>query len=394
MTEFLENNPQIEDDLQLNLFLMFKTHENIDTFLNKKINSKKLVIQHRYNVIPVLYVKNKSKTLKDLVSNDLIHKIDIDYRCYLSSTSTSEPKTNNIEMDSFLKRKKNRGKGIRIALLDSGIDQKLKKLKESIISKVDITTEPWDDLAGHGTLMASVIADIVPQSEMVDVKIVSRSGLVYASQILLGLEHIFSMQIDILMLGVSSPVPTDGSDVLTTICKMYAEKGVLIVVPSGNFGPELNTIGFAAQIPNSFCIGSMSSKGKISYFSSRASEKPDFYVIGENISSTTSFHGSLGKLHPTNSEKRIISGTSVSAAKFTGILAMIKQANPEYEYEDMNNFIQQLCSESRFLSTEKVNEKLGLKRLNMSPFQKNLLISSLVTLVLGLFGIGSIFLFK
>ena len=394
MTEFLEHNAPIEKETELGLFLIFETQENMNTFLSEKVDLKKFEIKHQYNVIPVVYVKCKYQFLENLESNDLIHKIDIDYRCYLSSTSTRESITNNRDLKSVFMTKQNKGQGIRIALVDSGIDHKLKKIKKPIVSKVDTTSEPWDDLAGHGTLMASVIATIVPQAELVDGKIASRSGLVYASNVLSGLDQIFSMQIDILMLGVSSPAPTDGSDVLTTICKKYVEKGVLVVVPAGNFGPELNTIGFTSQIPDSFCIGSMNSNEKISFFSSRTSDKPDFYVTGENVSSTTSFHGSLGKPHPTNSEKRIISGTSVASAKFTGMLALIKQANPEYSFREMYHFILQLSSKSKYLSEEKVNEKLGFKRPNLSPFKRTLLISSLVTLTLGLFGIGSIFLFR
>ncbi|MHA1453173.1 MAG: S8 family serine peptidase, partial [Promethearchaeota archaeon] len=151
----------------------------MNSFLNKKANLKKINIRYQYNVIPVLYVKIKSQTLKKIESNDLIHKIDIDYRCYLSDNSTGEPIQNNREISSVFQEKNNKGQGIRIALVDSGIEPNLKKLKKSIVSKVDITTEPWDDLAGHGTLMAGVIADIVPKSEFVDVKISSRSGLVY-----------------------------------------------------------------------------------------------------------------------------------------------------------------------------------------------------------------------
>ncbi|MHA1111035.1 MAG: S8 family peptidase [Promethearchaeota archaeon] len=366
----------------------------MNSFLNKKANLKKINIRYQYNVIPVLYVKIKSQTLKKIESNDLIHKIDIDYRCYLSDNSTGEPIQNNREISSVFQEKNNKGQGIRIALVDSGIEPNLKKLKKSIVSKVDITTEPWDDLAGHGTLMAGVIADIVPKSEFVDVKISSRSGLVYASHVLKGLDQLFSIQIDILMLGVSSPVPTDGSDVLTTMLEKYVDKGVLVVVPAGNFGPEANTVGFASQISNSFCIGSLNPNEEVSYFSSRTTEKPDFYVIGENITSTSSFHGILGRLHPTNSEKRIISGTSVAAAKFTGLLATIKQECPDYGYKDLYDFFRQLSSESGFLSKRKINESFGLSKMKRSPFKRALLISSLVTLTLALFGIGSIFLFR
>ncbi len=328
--------------------------------------------------------------MEELVADEFILKIDFDYRCYLSNTSIEIPTTSTKEIRSRISAKNNVSNPIRVALVDSGIDHKLKKLKKAIVSKINITTEPWDDLAGHGTLMASVITDIFPQCQLVDVKITSRSGLVYASNVLSGLDQLITMHLDILMLGISSPIPTDGSDVLSTMCEKYAERGVLIVMPAGNFGPEPNTIGFSAKISNSFCIGSMNSKGNISFFSSRTTEKPDFYVVGENVTTTSLIQGSLGKPHPTHSDLRVLSGTSVAAAKFTGLLAMIKQAYPEYKHKELYDFFVRLSSNSKFLS-EGIIESF---RPKTSTFKRIMLISSITTLILGLFGIGSIFLFK
>ncbi|TFG20529.1 MAG: hypothetical protein EU530_02910 [Promethearchaeota archaeon] len=369
---------------------MFKTHADMKVFLKNENYSKKFRIDSQYTTIPVLHIYAPSNILEDLIADEFIQKIDYDYRCYLSNISIEKPTTRSKEISYRISAKNTISNTIRVALADSGIDHKLKKLKKSIVSKINITTEPWDDLAGHGTLMASVIADIFPHCQLVDVKITSRSGLVYASHVLSGLDQLFTMHIDILMLGISSPIPTDGSDILSTMCKKYVEKGALIVMPAGNFGPEPNTIGFTSQVMKSFCIGSMNSREKISFFSSRATEKPDFYVVGENVTTTSLIQGSLGRPHPTHSDLRVISGTSVAAAKFTGLLARIKQAYPEYEHKELYDYFMRLSSDSKFLS----DGKFESFRPKNSTFKRTLLISSLVTLILGLFGIGSIFLFK
>lgn len=394
LLEFLEKNVSIEENTKLNLFLMFDTHKSRETFLNKKGTSKKYEILNTYKTVPILHVTTTLQPLKDLESNNSIHRIDFNYRCYLSSNPSLDSLPEIKESSSVDRDKVDAEKCVRIAIVDSGIDQKIKKLKKSIVSKVDTTTELWDDLAGHGTLMAGAILDIVPLSELVDVKIATRSGLVYASDVLAGLDELYSMRIDILFLGVSSPVVSDGTDVLSTMCEKYTEKGILVVTPAGNFGPEPNTVGFTSQISKSFCIGSINLNGKESFFSSRTAEKPDFFIMGENIRSTTSTQGTLGKNIPSNSEQRTISGTSIAAARFTGILAVLKNMHPDYGYKEFHDLFLELTHESKYITEEEIQALLESVRLKKSPITRAVLISSLVTLALGLLGIGSIFLVR
>jgi subtilisin family serine protease len=339
-------------------------------------------------------VKTVLGSLKELESNNLIHQTDINFRCYLSCVPATDSLLEKNELIEVKRDKVNTEKGVRIAIVDSGIDKKIKKFKKSIVSKIDVTTELWGDLAGHGTLMAGGILDIAPQSEIVDVKIATRSGLVYASDILVGLDELYSMHIDILFLGVSSPVASDGTDVLSTMCNKYSEEGVLVVVPAGNFGPEPNTIGFTSQISKSFCIGSINMNGKESFFSSRTAEKPDFFVMGENITSTTSTQGTLGKSHPSNSEQRIVSGTSIAAARFAGLLALAKKMHPDYGYKELHNMFLEIGQELKYITEKKIQALLESLSPKKSPITRAVLISSLVTFTLGLFGIGSIFLFR
>jgi serine protease AprX len=305
----------------------------------------------------------------------------------MSTTSEKISKNYGLRIKSSI------GQGIRIALVDSGIDGNHPKLKNPIIKKINAENAIWDDLAGHGTMMAGVISKIAPKAELLDARITSRDGLCYASDVLSVLESIYLSDfsyLDIMVFGVASPIPSNGSDVLSVICKKFVENGTLLVFPAGNFGPEINTIGFPEHIPNSFCIGSVNSSGRISFFSSRSSKKPDYYVVGENVTTLKSFHGILGAPLPTG--ETIVSGTSISCAKFAGILALVKQAFPEFNYKELDEFFTRLSPSSKLISEKTVIEKVNEIQPLIFPFKRAVMFTSLITVVLGVLGIASIFL--
>ena len=184
----------------------------------------------------------------------------------------------------------------------------------------------------------------------------------------------FPTNFDILVFGVTSPVPSDDGNVLVIFCRKFVEKGVQLVFPAGNFGPEKNTVGFSEYVPNSFCIGSLSPQGNISFFSSRSSKKPDFYVIGENVLTLKSTHGILGQPLPNYPGKAMVSGTSIAASKFAGMLALVKHAFPEYDsYKEFKDFFMQLSASPKFISEKKVIEKVNILRPVNIPFKKTVI---------------------
>lgn len=382
-----------EPDLEL--FLIFHSRESMQLFLENPFDFEFCTILHQYQIMPILLVKCKRDDIERLSSIDSIKNIDVNFRCYLSNNTSLKIELSDTEIRNQLRRTpKNIGQGVRIALVDSGIDIHNMNLKNQVIMKIDMTNEIWDDLVGHGTISACLISEVAPKSKLIDVKVSTRAGLIHASDILLALEKIYSIKCDILLFGVASPTLTNGNDVLSQMCKKMVENGTLIVSPAGNFGPEMNTIGFPIKVPNTFCIGSINSSGDISFFSSRNLEKPDFYVVGENVTSCSAFHGILGKAHPTHSNKRIVSGTSFSAAKFAGILAITKQFFPEYNYTNLYDFFKYFNPVSRNLSIEKIKEKILELRPIVAPFKRMILISSIVSIFLFIFGISSIILFR
>ncbi|MBN2155940.1 MAG: S8 family serine peptidase [Candidatus Lokiarchaeota archaeon] len=388
LIEYLEQN---EDIKQIELFLVFELTENLTKFeLEQKIRKNGIKILYRFTILPILFVRCDKTDITYLSSLNIIQTIDINYRCYLSHVSQEKGNFEKSTRIHTVKNKKKLGSGLKIALIDTGIDQNHPIFRRNKISKIDITNETWDDIIGHGTLIAGIVAKYLPKSEIIDVKIVKKSGLIFASDVLFGLEQIYWKRFDILLFGCSSPTPSDGDDVLSQACRKFVENGISIVIPAGNFGPEKNTLGFSAEIPKSYCIGSLSPSNKISFFSSRNIKKPDYYIKGENMNSAISFHGILGNQASARSHYRIFSGTSVSAAKFVAIWGMIKNCFPEYDYNQMQKLLCNFSSNTRFLEIKKIYEQILGSQPNMGVFLKNAIMASIITAIFGALGICAI----
>ena len=72
------------------------------------------------------------------------------------------------------------GNGVKIALLDSGVDTEHPRLKNSLALSEAKSFVPDDesinDITGHGTMVAGVIARIAPDAELIPYKVINETG--------------------------------------------------------------------------------------------------------------------------------------------------------------------------------------------------------------------------
>src|ERR1700752_1850232 len=77
------------------------------------------------------------------------------------------------------------GKGVRVAVVDSGIDTEHPDLKGKVKESVEIATvdgrlvfqpSTSGDQAGHGTACAGIISSIAPDAELYSVKVLGPQG--------------------------------------------------------------------------------------------------------------------------------------------------------------------------------------------------------------------------
>jgi subtilisin family serine protease len=215
-------------------------------------------------------------------------------------------------IDALWNRSPNRGKGSRIALLDTGID-----LSNSVFNGADILTtdlvspgSKGNDIDGHGTSCASIILTIAPNCTLLSGRIMDRSGSFTYDCLIGGLFWASTHKADIIC------ICSGDREADTLVEKKISELAAaycITVAAVGNHGRQGMGAGlFPARGPGSFAIGTANTNGELSYFTDVPAEKPVYCLPGEEFPSA-----SLGGSH------QLITGTSASAAALAGVLGLV-----------------------------------------------------------------------
>ncbi|MHA1730189.1 MAG: S8 family serine peptidase [Promethearchaeota archaeon] len=366
-TAYLDYLTKRESDKSklLESFLIFKDKKNLSSFLedysvknttneengdNRDLNEnakiikykeKTAEIKYKYSIVPALFIESTVDFLVSIETDTRINTIDGNYRAYLSLDEINKIVGTEIIRNSFYRPA---GRGVKVAILDTGIDTNHPDLLKRVIVNYNLTEEEEEDLCGHGTMMAGIICGtgfvsrikfrgVAPAVKLIDVKIADKTGIAYISDLLKGLEAIKHEKPDIIFFGLNTPIATDDSSILARACNILARDSIL-VAPAGNFGPDPMMIGPPASASGVFCVGTVDKKEKMTFFSSRGPNfdgriKPDLVIPGTQVVTTRGLNSELGTIYEFNRSYCKISGTSVSAAIFTGIVAMLKEVRPK-----------------------------------------------------------------
>ncbi len=216
--------------------------------------------------------------------------------------------------------KETRGKGIKIAVLDTGVIDH-PDLKINIHGGINFTSrneKDFTDRQGHGTHVAGIIAavdnigviGVAPQAEIYAVKVLGDDGSGSFQMIAEGIEWAIENNMDIISMSLGSYV---GSDILHKAIKKAYDKNITIVAAAGNDGDEDpdNDIGYPARYDETIAVGSINKYYKRSWFSSDGDEL-DIMAPGQDIYSTY-----------LNNEYAILSGTSMATPFVSGVLALL-----------------------------------------------------------------------
>ncbi len=167
------------------------------------------------------------------------------------------------------------GKGIGVAVLDSGIDWNHPELSGRVVAGADYTgtqsSDPGMDDFGHGTAVAGIIAGsqggMAPEAHLLALKIFTAEGSGDASWILAALDGVYEHRNDfggIQVVNMSLGIPTVSSfDYCDTSFPADAwaidkvvEAGIAVMVSSGNEGCK-SGISEPACLTNTISVGSV-----------------------------------------------------------------------------------------------------------------------------------------
>ncbi|HRY26514.1 MAG: S8 family peptidase [Geminicoccaceae bacterium] len=211
-----------------------------------------------------------------------------------------------------------RGQGVRVAILDTGIDADHPDLQGAIEKMRDFTGEGVEDLNGHGTHCAGVVAaranDVgfvgtAPLSSLLIGKVLANNGSGAIGAVAEAVDWAVDEGADIISMSLGST--TDSPELHRAVHAALA-KGVIIVCAAGNTGELFaNNIGFPGRYGSVITVAAHDRYGQPSGFSSRGASI-DFMAPGSDIWSTYR-QGGYAKL----------SGTSMATPFVAGLAALV-----------------------------------------------------------------------
>jgi serine protease AprX len=264
------------------------------------------------------------------------------------------------------------GRGVGVAVVDSGVYAH-PDLAGRIVAAIDFTSVaptvsniPLNDLGGHGTHVAGLIAGdgtrsgglytgVAPNANIIDVRVIDANGGSNVSLILRGLQWIlanratYNIKVVNMSLG-ATPAGSYKSDLMATAAEVLNFAGIAVVVSAGNTGPFAGTITTPAVDPYVITVGALDDNGTplqvddlMATFSSRGRtafdnlSKPDLVAPGRRMVSLRAPGSSLDALYPDRQVTVLgalspdyyrLSGTSMAAPVVAGAIALMFERSP------------------------------------------------------------------
>lgn len=232
------------------------------------------------------------------------------------------------------------GKGVRVAVLDGGVDGDHPDLVGKEVAARNFTDDPdGSDLDGHGTHVAATIASgnrtyrgVAPDARILDGK-VCRNGGCPQSWVMAGMQWAVDEGADVVNLSLGGYDSPDIDPLEEAVNQLSAKTGTLFVVAAGNGGrPE--SIDSPGSADAALTVGAVRHDDDLAHFSSRGPRngdgavKPDITAPGLNIVAARAAKAIIGT--PVGRRHLSLSGTSMATPHVAGAAALLAQQHPDW----------------------------------------------------------------
>lgn len=237
-----------------------------------------------------------------------------------------------------------RGQGMRIAIIDTGIDYTHPDLGGCLGAGcrvidgwdfVNNDNNPLDDHS-HGTHVAGIVAangtlkGVAPEARLLAYKVCDSGGSCAHSAILAALERAADPDnnpatadaVHVINMSLGGPGTPDDPVAMAT--NNAVAQGIVVVAAAGNAGANYRTIGSPGAAAQAITVGATDKNDAMAYFSSRGWVgnyliKPDLTAPGVAINAPVLQQGYA-----------TYDGTSMAAPHVAGAAALLRQAHPTW----------------------------------------------------------------
>ena len=227
-----------------------------------------------------------------------------------------------------------KGFGVKVAVIDTGIDLKHPDLK--VYGGKSFISSSYQDDHGHGTHVAGTIAaldntqgviGVAPEAQLYALKALSSGGSGFWSDVAAALEWSIENKMDIVSMSIGG---TAGDSLLETAVTQAYQAGLILVAAAGNSGTSDGTgdsVQFPAKYSGVIAVAATDSNDARASFSSTGL-KVELSAPGVNVFSTY-----LGSTYKN------MNGTSMATPHVSGLAALVKSTYPNATSEEIRKKI-------------------------------------------------------
>ncbi len=260
--------------------------------------------------------------------------------------------------------KQSTGKGVRVAVIDTGVDVRNKQLKSAVDVRAGKNFIPkdakdeqgnklergnergTDDVVGHGTKVAGIIAarptkgtgfvGLAPAATIIPIQHNDADGNGNAATLATAIRYsVDTAKADVLNISQDTVNPIAGDSVLEDAVKYALEKGVVVVASAGNDGVGGNVKEtYPAAFDGVLAVASSDRNNERAAFS-QSGEFVGVAAPGVDMVSTVPGGGHCAD-----------NGTSFSAPYVAGVAALIKAKHPSWTPRQIVAQIEQTAERS------------------------------------------------
>lgn len=279
-------------------------------------------IKYTYNLIPAIAAAIPEVAIEALKKNPNITNIELDSEVYALDTELDNSWGVKRIGAGFVHDDGNNGEGIKIAIIDTGIDRDHPDLDGNLVGGVNFVSKPswrtpdpnnWDDDNGHGTHVAGIIAaedndtgvvGVAPGAALYALKVLDRTGSGYVSDVVAAIQWatVNDIQVINMSLGGGASITLEAACLLA-----YYQDGLILVAAAGNGGSVI----YPAAYDSVIAVSATDNADKLASFSSIGPEV-ELAAPGVNIYSTYKDGGYA-----------TMSGTSMASPHVAGTAALV-----------------------------------------------------------------------
>ena len=319
-----------------------------------------------------LWLEADARVIRQLIARNEVEEIILDYAIQfeepveiLEATSEEDEWTYGLRKVGVPETRAAyglTGKGVRVGVLDTGIDPEHPDLKGKIIAWKDFAGKAKEakDAHGHGTHCAGTIAGgnsdgkhigVAPEAKLIIGRIFGDNGGTSLGKIHSGMKWMADPD--------GNPSTSDNPHIVSNswggpqrpyffertswkIVETWRALGIVPVFAAGNSGDSPKTMGTPGGYPHSFAVGATDNTDAIAYFSSRGPIKwkgesyikPDISAPGVKVLSAKPGGG-----------YQLMSGTSMACPHISGLAALLLQANPALGVSEVEELLTQTADD-------------------------------------------------